>query len=152
TTHILSHSVRHLTTRSPRMINNINRKVQSIPCEEICVGARYRKEMGDLSELAASIARVGLLQPVGVTRDGVLVFGERRLRAVRDILKQPMIDAVVIDVPSIAQGEHDENEVRKDFTPSERVAIAAALKQEYKSRQGQRTDLLGNGLVEKVPQ
>jgi ParB family chromosome partitioning protein len=34
-----------------------------------------------------------------------------------------------------------ENEVRKDFTPSERHAIAKALEQEIGKRQGQRTDL-----------
>jgi ParB family chromosome partitioning protein len=42
--------------------------------------------MGDLSALAASIAEVGLLQPIGVSADGELVFGERRLRACRDLL------------------------------------------------------------------
>ena len=34
--------------------------------------------------------------------------------------------ARVVDVSSILAGEYAENEVRKDFTPSERVAIAKA--------------------------
>src|SRR5690606_25048750 len=38
-------------------------------------------------------------------------------------------------------GEHDENEVRKDFTPSERVAIAETIRQALGERQGKRTDL-----------
>ena len=42
--------------------------------------------MGDLEGLARSIEEVGLLQPIGITEDGELVFGERRLLAVRDIL------------------------------------------------------------------
>lgn len=38
-------------------------------------------------------------------------------------------------------GEFAENEMRKDFTKSERVAIAAALEREMGNGQGQRTDL-----------
>jgi hypothetical protein len=43
--------------------------------------------MGDLTTLADSIRREGLLQPIGVTDRLELVFGERRLLAHRDILK-----------------------------------------------------------------
>jgi hypothetical protein len=39
------------------------------------------------------------------------------------------------------QAEHDENECRKDFTPSERVAIARAIAERIGDRQGRRTDL-----------
>ena len=38
-------------------------------------------------------------------------------------------------------GEYAENEVRKDFTVSERVAIAAEVERRNAGRQGQRTDL-----------
>ena len=41
---------------------------------------------------------------------------------------------------SIISGEMAENEVRKGFTPSERVAIGHALEAELGNRQGQRTD------------
>lgn len=44
-------------------------------------------------------------------------------------------------VDSILEGEFAENEMRKDFTKSERVAIAAALEEEMGNRRGQRTDL-----------
>lgn len=37
---------------------------------------------------------------------------------------------------SIAAGEYAENEMRKDFTPSERVAIAEAIKDELGERRG----------------
>jgi hypothetical protein len=96
--------------------------------------------MGDLEALAASIAREGLLQPVGITEDFRLVFGQRRLVAVQDILKWPTIPARVVRVSSLLAAEHDENEVRKSFTASERTAIASALEQEIGNRQGQRTD------------
>jgi hypothetical protein len=69
-----------------------------------------------------------------------LVFGQRRLVAVQDILKWPTIPARVVRVSSLLAAEHDENEVRKSFTASERTAIASALEQEIGNRQGQRTD------------
>ena len=40
-----------------------------------------------------------------------------------------------MDVSSILDGEYAENEVRKDFTPSERVAIAKArARQQHRGR------------------
>lgn len=50
---------------------------------EIMVGPRVRRDMGDLDALAASIADVGLLQPIVVKPDGTLVAGQRRLEACR---------------------------------------------------------------------
>lgn len=111
-----------------------------IPISTIVVGERHRKDLGDLKGLAKSIAAIGLLQPIGIAPDNRLIFGERRLRACRDILGLTEIEARVIDMPSIVVGENAENEVRKDFTPSERVAIAMAIADEIGNRQGQRTD------------
>lgn len=111
-----------------------------MPIDDIRVGDRYRSDMGDLQALADSIAKQGLLQPIGVTEDGMLVFGERRLRACRDVLGLAEVEVRIVNVTSIIEGEHDENEVRKDFTVSERVAIADAVMAELGRRQGQRTD------------
>lgn len=111
-----------------------------IPIAQIKIGNRYRKDMGDIDELATSIAELGLLQPIGIAPDDTLIFGERRLRACRDVLGLAEIEARVIDMPSIVVGENAENEVRKDFTPSERVAIARAIADELGNRQGSRTD------------
>jgi N6-adenosine-specific RNA methylase IME4 len=107
---------------------------------DIVVGERHRREMGDLQSLADSISRQGLLQPIGIDGAGQLVFGERRLRAVRDVLGWSEIEARTVNVTSLVEGEHDENEVRKDFTPSERVAIARAIEDALGKRQGKRTD------------
>jgi hypothetical protein len=46
-----------------------------------------------------------------------------------------------VDVRSIVEGEFHENEVRKDFTPSERVAIERTINAELERRQGARADL-----------
>jgi hypothetical protein len=128
---------------------NHAQEIIEIPCGQIRVGERHRKEMGDLEALAVSISTVGLLHPPVVTRDGVLVCGERRFRAMRDILGWKTIPVIVLEVSSIVEGEYAENEIRKDFTPSERVAIGRAIEAEIGKRQGRRTDLEP---VENLPQ
>ncbi|KKL21524.1 hypothetical protein LCGC14_2444590 [marine sediment metagenome] len=121
-------------------------RLKTIAVDEITIGKRHRKDMGDLLALADSIDTEGLLQPIGITKDSELVFGQRRLLAIRDILGWDRLQAVTIDVTSIAAGEYAENEIRKDFTLSERDAIRRTLEAEIGNRQGQRTDkeLVGN--------
>jgi ParB family chromosome partitioning protein len=116
--------------------------LKELKITDIMVGQRHRREMGDLTTLAESIRQEGLLQPIGVTDRLELVFGERRIRAVRDILKKKTILARIVDVSSILAGEYHENEVRKDFTPSERVAIARAIERQIGNRRGQRVQLI----------
>jgi ParB family chromosome partitioning protein len=96
---------------------------------------RHRKEVGDLDALAKSIADVGLLQPIVVIkkrRSGSyrLVAGERRLRAVA-LLGLKTIPTHVVsnlrDATALLRAEYDENTCRKDFTPTESVAIGAEL-------------------------
>jgi hypothetical protein len=120
---------------------NHDNAITDVPCGSILIGERHRKDMGDLGGLAASIAQEGLLQPIGITEDNVLVFGERRLLAIRDVLKRSTISARLVRVSSILAGEFAENEVRKNFTPSERAAIAKAIQTGIGNRKGQRTDL-----------
>lgn len=114
--------------------------IVEMPCEQIRLGERHRKDLGDLEALAVSISTVGLLHPPVVTKGGMLVCGERRFRAMRDILGWKTVPVIVLEVSSIVEGEYAENEIRKDFTPSERVAIGKALEAEIGKRQGQRTD------------
>lgn len=127
-------------------------EILELHCAEVKIGERHRHDMGDLESLAASIEDIGLLQPIGVTDKKQLVFGERRLRAVKEILRQPTIAARVVSVPSILHGEYHENEIRKDFTISERVAIAAALKAEIKEKVGERRGRPAEDEGEEKPQ
>jgi hypothetical protein len=62
--------------------------LREIKIADIRVGQRHRRDMGDLAGLAESIHQEGLLQPIGVTDRLELVFGERRILAVRDVLKR----------------------------------------------------------------
>ncbi len=98
-----------------------------INVNDIKVSNPYRKDMGDVEALARSIEEVGLLQPIGITADCQLVFGERRLQACRDVLGQETILARIVPVESVLLGQIAENTMRKSFTPSELVAIVEAL-------------------------
>jgi len=122
-------------------------KVELIPISEIEIGERHRKDYGDIEALAQSISEHGLLQAIGITPEKELVFGERRLRAFKHLGKTE-IPARIVEVDELVRAEHDENEVRKQFTPSERVAIADSVQKAIGDRQGQRTDTL----VAHVPQ
>ena len=119
--------------------------IRLLPVSQIKIGNRHRKDMGDLRDLAASIES-GLLQPIGVTPEIDLIWGLRRLLATRDILKRQEILCWIVSVVSIAQSEFDENMMRKDFTPSERVAIVETLRGyshggDRKSDQGRKCDV-----------
>jgi ParB-like chromosome segregation protein Spo0J len=48
---------------------------------DIIIGIRHRRDLGDIDSLARSIAEVGLLHPIVVRADGVLIAGQRRLAA-----------------------------------------------------------------------
>src|ERR1700730_17180018 len=112
--------------------------------DQIQVGFRYRKDLGDLRGLAESIAEVGLLHPVVVTPEGRLVAGQRRLEACRQLGWQE-VPVTVVDLLQAARGEAHENFVRKELLPSEIVALKRAIepfeRREARERQGSRTDL-----------
>jgi ParB-like chromosome segregation protein Spo0J len=55
----------------------------SLPLDAVKIGARHRRDMGDIDALARSIADVGLLHPVVVRPDGMLIAGARRIAACR---------------------------------------------------------------------
>jgi len=110
-----------------------------VSIEEIKIGNRYRKDLGNIDALVASIKRLGLLQPIGVDSEYNLIFGERRLLACKN-LKWKEVPVRVLNIPDLLRAENDENIVRKDFTPSERVAIGTAIEEQLGNRQGQRTD------------
>ena len=67
-------------------------------------------------------------QEIGVTPEMELIWGYRRLLATRDVLKRDEILCRDVAVNSNLQGEIDENTLRKDFTPSELVAIVDTLR------------------------
>lgn len=97
----------------------------------ILVGVRHRRDLGDLHPLMASIQRLGLLQPVTITPDGVLVCGRRRLEAVRQLgwstLRVWVRGGLSDDLTSLL-AQRDENALRKPLTPVEAAALYRELK------------------------
>ena len=98
--------------------------------------------MGDVESLARSMRKLGQLQAIGVDESGLLIFGERRLRAAKS-LGWDEIEARVVHCDAL-QAEHDENELRKSFTVTERLAIAQRIAERLQGRVGN-PDLRSNG-------
>lgn len=100
--------------------------------ESIQVGHRHRKDMGDLNALIASIERNGLLQPITITPDGVLVCGARRLAAVRQLGWRTVnvwVRSAISDRLSHLLAEQDDNVLHKELTPLEAEALYREIKQ-----------------------
>ncbi len=104
-----------------------------MPLADIKIGERVRRDMGDLQHLAASMREHGLLHPVVVTPDGVLVAGHRRIEAAR-LLGWTEVATTVTGVADMLAAERDENAERKDFTPSEAVAIGRLIEDQHREK------------------
>lgn len=97
--------------------------------DEVVVDGRIRKDCGNLDELADDIRENGLINPPTVYYDEDekyhLIAGERRLRACKKISSMRKIPVLVITDPIGEERrlrmEISENEVRQDFSKSERV-------------------------------
>jgi hypothetical protein len=107
---------------------------EQIDIDKIIIGERARKDFGDIETLAKSISEIGLLQPILVsmgTGDPLLVDGHRRILAYKK-LGLKIIPAIIFKKFStrtnILQAEYDSNMMRKDFIPSEAVALAEKIK------------------------
>lgn len=92
-----------------------------IPICEIIVGKRRREEMGDIQGLADSIQKFGLLHPVVVDEQKVLVAGARRLEACK-LLGRNEIEVTFLGELSeqqLREIELEENLRRKDLSDIE---------------------------------
>lgn len=102
----------------------------TIEISKIVVANRHRKDMGDINSLANSIREVGLLHPIVLNSSNVLIAGERRLEAVKQ-LGWTGIEATIAENFNDAQrallAERDENVERESFTASEAVALGKKL-------------------------
>ena len=89
--------------------------------DEIIVKKRLRRDLGDLNELAESIEKHGLLNPIIVNNKKVLLAGERRLESAK-LLGWKTIPVRILENPSRVEEleiEIDENIHRKSFNPDE---------------------------------
>jgi hypothetical protein len=116
---------------------------------DIRIGRRHRRDLGDVDQLAASIAAVGLLHPIVIEADGTLIAGQRRLEACK-LLGWTEVPVTVVALDNIVRGEFAENTARKDFTLSEAVAIKRALEPVEKA--AAKTRMLAGRPSGKLPQ
>lgn len=107
-------------------------KITNVPIKDINRDGRHRKDMGDIPALWQNIKDYGLLQPIVINKSGDLVVGGRRLEAFIQGGQETIPAVVSPDYNTLAkllQAEKDENQFRKDFTISEKVAMAKSLEQ-----------------------
>jgi ParB family chromosome partitioning protein len=105
-------------------------ELRHIPSHDIKYNPDHRQDLGDMDALVDSIRAVGLLHPLVVTPDLRLVAGRRRLLALLTLQRDTAPVYVVEGLDSalaFLRAERDENTCRKDFTPSEAVAIGKEL-------------------------
>lgn len=120
--------------------------VRKVRITDIKIVDRVRKDMGDLEELAESIKELGLLQPVIVTPELVLVAGERRVNACRMLGWEeiPAVEKTFEDYYAQLKAQRDENTARKPFTFSEMVELGMKLEAVEKERAKQRQAIAGS--------
>lgn len=106
---------------------------QSIKIDSVIIGDRVRKSMGDLQTLADSISEHGLLHPIVLTSDRKLVCGRRRIEAAK-LLRWKTIPYTEVSLENLLKAERDENEVRKDLLPSEKIAVGRLIEVQEKPK------------------
>lgn len=109
-------------------------EVSTVAIASVKVPKHRQRALRDVSPLRDSIAELGLLQPIVLTPDRVLVAGLHRLKAC-EALGWEEIPAVVRQVEGLTAelAEIDENLVRNDLTVLERSEQLARRKEIYEA-------------------
>lgn len=100
--------------------------------DSIRVGQRHRNDLGELDALAESIDRHGLLQPLTITPDGVLVCGARRYAALKKLgwtSVNVWVRSGISDRLGLLLAEQDDNVLHKPLSPIEAAALYRELKE-----------------------
>ena len=121
-----SHYVEALTSSAGTPIGRM------VPIEQIDANPNQpRQVMGDLSELMASIAEKGIIEPLVVRQRGArfqIIAGERRYQAAVQVgLREVPIVIREVDDNEIIEIALIENIQRKDLTPFEEAEALASL-------------------------
>lgn len=89
---------------------------------------RFRKDLGNIEDLAMSIKTKGQIQPILINQQHELIAGGRRLAACT--LYNLQVDCKIIDETdplTMREIEVEENVQRKDFSPAEHVLAVKEL-------------------------
>ena len=106
-------------------------KIDSIICDD-----RYRADLGDLEALVESIKEKGIIQPISVSTELVLLAGERRLKAatLAGLKEIPALIRVVSGEIDAREVELFENIHRKGFTWDEEARLIRDIDALYKAQ------------------
>ncbi|MET4639610.1 ParB N-terminal domain-containing protein [Mycetocola sp. 2940] len=99
--------------------------------DSIRIGSRHRTDLGDVDALAASIQSHGMLQPITVTPEGILVCGARRLAALRQLGVRKLnvwVRSGLSDRLTQLLAEQDENALHKSLSPTEAATLYREVK------------------------
>lgn len=113
--------------------------------DSITIGTRHRRDTGDLDTLVDSIEMLGLLQPVTITPEGLLICGYRRLEAVKKLHWRTMkvwVRPGLSDDLNRLLAERDENVTHKPLAALEAARLyneVKALLREDATRRQQAT-------------
>lgn len=130
-----------------------------IPVSQIETRPQARKTIKNIESLAESIKNHGQLQPVIVTKVAddryMIAYGERRLRAIRDVLMQDTIIARIKNdiegATALKLSQISENVHRDSYEPFDLAEEFASLMQDNQWTQNQLAEKVGvsQGLVSK---
>ncbi|WP_316246290.1 ParB N-terminal domain-containing protein [Treponema phagedenis] len=107
----------------------------AVAINDIKVKKRVRREVDNIEKLAESMKQYGLLNPIILTGEFVLIAGERRLRAAK-LLGWQTIEATIIDIENKIHAleiEIEENVQRQDFNDEDLSDAFAQLEKLKKS-------------------
>ena len=123
---------RGVSNRGKQRMKKMDTKM--LPVSSIQVAERIRKDNGGLDELAGDIREHGLINPITVMEQSeggyVLIAGLRRLKATEQLGAKEIRATVMtaLEADEMLMLEIAENEQRKEFTVSEKLAFAEKLK------------------------
>jgi ParB family chromosome partitioning protein len=90
-----------------------------VKLQDIKIGNRFRKDLGDIAFLAKNIQKNGLLHPIVITKENELICGRRRIEAYRNLGLTEIESSLMSLQVETNEAEIDENNVRKSFTIEE---------------------------------
>jgi ParB family chromosome partitioning protein len=99
--------------------------------DAIQVGHRHRQDLGDMTDLVDSIRDMGMLQPITISPDGVLICGARRLAVAKRLGMRRVNVWVRSGISTPLQhllAEQHENMIRKSLSAVEAADMYAELK------------------------
>ena len=127
----------------------MNKSLTELTIDSVTVRKRLRTNNGDLENLAASVRKLGLLSPIVVDMNNVLVAGGRRIEACR-LAGLSRVPALKLDVDCDSMEalnvQSDENLCRKPLSSEELEALIL----EKKALLGGKTASGGSGFFSRL--